>query len=99
MIADDAVLRVRRPVRYRVIGGEGVVVVQDEAHVVGLNPTGVAVLRLLDGERNVGDVVRALAAAYEADPARLRADVAALAGELVRLGVVETVDTPTGGPA
>lgn len=89
MLRDDAVMRKRRPVRHRVIGGEGVVLVQDQAHVVGLNATGAAVLEAIDGRRTIGDVVDLLVARFDADPGRIRAEVVALAEELTRLGVIE----------
>lgn len=92
MSGPEAVFARRKAVRWRRVGSEAVVVVQDRAQVVGLNATGAAVLEALDGERTAAEVVEALAPRWDVPRERLAADVARILGELAALGVVETVE-------
>jgi PqqD family protein of HPr-rel-A system len=57
-----------------------------------LNPTGVDVWRLLDGQRDAQDLAREVAARYpEADADAVAGDVAQFLEELVAAGLVEAV--------
>jgi hypothetical protein len=92
MTGSDAVFARRSAVRWRRVGRDAVVVVQDRSQVVGLNPTGAAVLEALDGTRTVDEVVEALAPRWEVPRERLAADVARVLDELAALGVVERAE-------
>jgi hypothetical protein len=61
-----------------------------------LNPTGVEIWTLLDGQRRAGDVAAELARSYpEADPAAVAVDVDRFLDELVAAGLAERVtDSP-----
>lgn len=88
----DATLRVprlRRDTRYRVVGGQAVVVVQDAGEALVLNEVGSRVLELVDGERPVGEIVATLHGEYEVSQAELARDVAEILAELVAAGVLD----------
>lgn len=55
---------------------------------LALGPTAEAVVRLLDGTRDLDTVVAALVAEYSADRRVLSSDVRALASDLLRLRLV-----------
>jgi hypothetical protein len=74
----------------RKIEGETIIVpiaagigdLEDELYTV--NPTGDAILSLLDGKKTLNDVVNSLSSEYEADKEELKADVTGFANELFR---------------
>ncbi len=74
----------------RKIEGETIIVpiaagigdLEDELYTV--NPTGDAILSLLDGKKTLNDVVNYLSSEYEADKEELKADVTGFANELFR---------------
>ena len=49
----------------------------------------VAVLQLVDGKRSIGTIAGDLATKYNADPAAIERDVAAMIGDLIAKRVVE----------
>jgi pyrroloquinoline-quinone synthase len=59
--------------------------------VMMLNPTGEAIVRLLDGERSVSDLIAALAIRYQVPPELLGKDVAEYLSGLCERHVVEPV--------
>jgi len=63
----------------------------DTGRVAGLNPTGVAVWKLLDGVRTVDEVTAAAASGYADAPADAGAEVAALIESLVAKGFAAIV--------
>lgn len=85
----DSVLRLRRDVRYRLLDGEAVVVIQGSAEVLGLNGVGSRVLTLLDGRTSLRSAVEQLVSEYEVEPARLTDEVLAFGAELAAAGIVE----------
>lgn len=89
MFATDAVLRLADQVRYRVVDGEGVVLLQETAEALVVNGVGARLLDLLDAPRTVGDLMLQLEAEYEVEPQTLARDVQAFLGDLVQAGVVE----------
>ena len=94
MLSDNRVFRPRSDVRFRVVGNEAVVVLQDAAEVIALNDVGGSLLTLLDSRRSVGALVDALSAEYDADGETLRQDVESFLAELLRAGVIEEVEAP-----
>lgn len=92
-----SVVRLRPEVRMRVVEGEAVVLVQDRAVIVGLDPVGTRVIGLLTGDSSPRDLAAALRCQLDAGEADVEGDVLRFLGELVSLGVVEVVDGPAGG--
>ena len=91
MIALTSVVRPCRDVRYRIIGGEAVVVRQDAAEIVVLNETGARVLELMDGILSVAAIVDTIAEEFDAPYPDIERDVMAFIGELMDLGATEPV--------
>lgn len=77
--------------RFRRVGAEGVVLVQDRREVLGVNRVGARVLELADGEMAVGLLLERMAAEFDAAPETLEADVIPFLEELVSAGVLEIV--------
>lgn len=87
----SSVLRLRSDVRYRMIEGEALVLRQEAAEVLGLNPVGSRVLELIDGQRSVSDLLRILEGEYEVERAELESDVLGFLGELLQDTALEEV--------
>lgn len=82
-------LRLRTDVRYRVVADEAIVIRQRAAEVLVLNEVGARILELLESAPSLDELVRALAAEFEAEPEVLRADAEAFLSELTEAGVLE----------
>jgi len=78
----------------RVVEGEAVVLVQDRAVIVGLDPVGTRVIGLLIGDVSPRDIAAALRRQLDAGAADVEGDVLRFLTELVSLGVVAVVDAP-----
>ena len=74
--------------RYRAIGGEGVVVRQNAGEVLVVSEVGARVLDLLETEAAAGDVLRTLAGEFDVDGSTLERDVLAFLGELLEAGII-----------
>ncbi len=74
-------------VRFRAVGGETVVLRQNDALVLVLNEVGGRVLELADG-RTESEIVDELIDEFEVERAELEADVSAFVTELIGEGVV-----------
>lgn len=92
MSEGEAVFRRCSSVRYRVIEGQAVLIVQDRREAVVLNEVGTRILELTDGETSVEAIVSRLMDDYEVERQQLATDVAGHLAELESLGVVEPVD-------
>jgi hypothetical protein len=88
----ERVFRPRRDVRYRTVGGEGIVLRQEAREVLVLNETGARVLSLLDGRRDVAGVEAALEAERDAPAQEIRRDLEEFLEELLAAGVVEEIE-------
>ena len=71
------------------LGDESVVLDVKQGRYFGMNDVAARVLELLDRPRSLAELKEALVAEYEVDPARLEADLRALAARLVELGLIE----------
>lgn len=89
MTSESSVFRIRRDVRFRVVGEEAVIVRQENAEVLAINEVGASVLELLDSRRSVREILAALLEEYDADRDSLSSDVTRFLGELRDAGVVE----------
>jgi coenzyme PQQ biosynthesis protein PqqD len=58
---------------------------------LALNRSSAAIVRLLDGEHKVGEIVAKLGAESAGDPARIAADVEAFLAELERRALLEWI--------
>lgn len=75
--------RRREGVALRKIGDEGgLVVLPDQAEVKSLNPVGIKIYGLLDGEHTVEQIATAVEAEFDVSLAQARSDVEAFLGEL-----------------
>jgi len=82
------VLQLRRGVRLvRDEGGERTLLLSPERGLI-LGPTAEAVVRLLDGTRDLDSIVATLRGEYSVDRQALEDDVGALASDLLRLRLV-----------
>lgn len=96
--APDRMPRGRTDVDEEVLDGEAVVYDPRTGALHHLNATATAVWGLCDGETTVADAVRELADAFAAPAEQVRADVAALLGDLAERGLLEP-GPPAGEPA
>jgi PAS domain-containing protein len=99
MIDPEAVLALRKDVRFRRVADEGVVLVQEDGRVLGVNDSGARVLELMDGRRTLREIVDVLEREVAAERTAIEADVAAF---VVRLrearALVETAPGASGAP-
>ena len=86
------VLRPRSDVRYRNVGGEGVVILQDAGEVLAVNELGVRVLELMDESLSIAEIVGRLLEEFDAERADVEEDVSEFVRELLEIGVVEVVE-------
>ena len=84
------VLHLRSDIRHTRVGGEGVVLRQDDAEVLVVNDVAARVIELLDGSRSLADIVETLQQEYDIDADTLAADIAAYGRDLTEAGVAET---------
>ena len=78
---------------------DGEAVILDEAHnrLHHLNATACLVWSCFDGSGTIDEIVRDLASAYGASPARTGTDVLALARELATQGLIDGVEPEVAG--
>lgn len=89
-LADTIVPRLPRGVRLREDAARGGWVLLAPERALTLDDIAVAILREVDGARDVGAIVAALAATYDAPAEQIAGDVRAFLGDLVAKGLVET---------
>lgn len=97
-IKKDGVYNTSEDVVAREIEGELIIVplvagigdLEDELFT--LNETGKAIWDQLDGKRNLGEVITALAQAYDAPPGEIEVDVLGLVEELLRRRMLVEVE-------
>ena len=83
--------KLRDDVRYRVIDTQAVILRLDAGKVHSLNEVGAQILKLLDGNRQLGEIIARLEQEYEVAGEDLRDDVFRLLDELLDAGIVEEV--------
>ena len=99
MIDPEAVLALRKDVRFRRVADEGVVLVQEDGRVLGVNDSGARVLELMDGRRTLREIVDALGREVDAEKAAIETDVASFVARLREAGaLVETAPGTNGAP-
>jgi hypothetical protein len=78
----------RSDVRFRKVFGEGLIIRQDAAEVLGLNPTGARIVELVGTGAPETEIVAALCQEFEVDEAQARDDLRRFIDELAEAGVV-----------
>ncbi len=81
--------RKRPDVRFRNIGGEGIVVMQSSAEVLVVSEVGARVLELIESGNAVGGILTAISAEYDVDSAVLEHDALAYLQQLLDADVIE----------
>ncbi len=84
-------LRRLEGIAWREIDGEAVLVNVRRDEVMHLNPTAAFLWSLLDGERSLAEVARAISEEFEVGEATAEADAVSFARELLERGAVEVV--------
>jgi hypothetical protein len=91
-VIDAGTVLARRPdVRFRRVDEEGVVFIQEQARVLGLNETGMKVLERIDGVAPVGALLQDLAAGLGMAEEKLEGDILPFLEDLVSRGALEVV--------
>lgn len=99
MIDPEAVLALRQDVRFRRVADEGVVLVQEDGRVLGVNDSGARVLELMDGRRTLREIVDVLEREVDAERTAIEADVASFVARLREArALVETAPGASGAP-
>jgi hypothetical protein len=79
-------------VRYRILEGQAVVVLQDVAQVLVLSEVGARVLELLDGKRKLVAVRDLLLVEYEVDEPQLEQDLNDYINQLKEAGIIRCTE-------
>jgi hypothetical protein len=79
-------------VRYRILEGQAVVVLQDVAQVLVLSEVGARVLELLDGKRKLVAVRDLLLVEYEVDEVQLEQDLNDYINQLKEAGIIRCTE-------
>ena len=87
--------RLRPDVRFRIVGGEAVVLRQDDAEVLVLNGVASEMLRLLADGMELAAVEESLLETFEVEPEDLERDLSEFLAELESGGVIERQDAST----
>lgn len=74
--------------RFRVLDGEGIVVLQKAAEVLVLNPVGAFIVERIQADAALEEVVEEVVERYEVDADRARRDAVALVESLVEAGAL-----------
>lgn len=82
-------------VRYRVIGGQAVIIVQDAGEAIVLNEVGTRVLELVEGEHGFATIVDELCEQFDVERQQAETDLDDYLRDLVEAGVVESTEPPT----
>ncbi len=91
MIGPESVLRRSDEVRYRIVEGEAVMILQKAGEALVLNEVATRLLDLLDGVTPVSRWVDRLLEEHEVERPLLERDVVEFLGELCDLGAAEVV--------
>jgi hypothetical protein len=84
--------RRKSDIRFRIMDGEAVVVLQDAAEVLVLNEVGTRILQLVDQGATEDQILAVLLGEFEVAPDELERDLREFLREMLHQGIVETVD-------
>ena len=86
----SSIFRRTSSVRFRNVGGEGVIVHQDAGEVMVVNGTGALVFEFADGKHTLEEILSTVAERYpEQNREQVTADVVAFADQLLEAGALE----------
>ena len=89
MLHADTVLRFSPVASMQSLGDGAVVLLADSGQLYTCNETTEAVLKLVDGQRSLGEIIDVALERYETSRATLEEDFTAIALELVQEGVLQ----------
>jgi len=75
--------------RFRVMGDEGVFVLQEAREVLVVNQVGAFIVKELEGARSLDELVAAITERYDVDSKRARADASSLLASLLKAGAIK----------
>ncbi|HET7698276.1 MAG TPA: PqqD family protein [Vicinamibacterales bacterium] len=76
------------------LAGEVIILGLDDSMYYGLSGAGTRIWELLQSPRTIGDVIDAIAAEFDADRARIAADLDALLADLASRGLIAITRPP-----
>ena len=79
-------------VRYRVIGGQAVIIVQEAGEAIVLNEVGTKVLELVEGGHGFASIVDELCEQFDVERQQAETDLDDYLRDLVESGVVESTE-------
>jgi hypothetical protein len=91
--ADDRFFRRCGDVRYRVVGGQAVIIVQDAGEAIVLNEVGTRVLELIDQNLSSSQIAEALCEHFEVEIEQASSDLESYLGDLQEAGVIAEIDS------
>ncbi len=97
MISLSTIVKTAGYVRYRNLGGEGVVMNQEAGKILVLNEVATRLFELFDGRRSIEELVGRLEEEYEVEPQQLRRDVVRYLEELIEHDLVEAIGSSRAG--
>lgn len=91
MIPLRTIVKTMGYVRYRNLGGEGVVLNQKAGTILVLNEVATRLFELFDGRQSIEELAALLEEEYEIEPQQLRRDVVRYLEELIEHELVEAI--------
>ena len=82
-------------VAYRVVDGSAVIVLAYSGEVQVLNPVGTRIWELIDGTRNVREIVEHITAEYSVSVEQAGQDVESFIQELLQARAIQLADAPS----
>ena len=92
VIAEDTVLAFQQAASMQAVADGAVILLADSGQLYTGNGTTEAILRRIDGQRQIGDLAAALCDEFDIDPETAVADTIEIAERLVGEGVLRVVE-------
>lgn len=92
MLTVDSIIKRNEKIPWRVIDGEAVLVDIGKGEVIHANPVAAAVWDMLDGKKNLFEIIEQILCRFEATPETARQDVIEFANILHEKGLIEFCD-------
>ncbi|WP_456408253.1 PqqD family protein [Thiolapillus sp.] len=87
-IEPSTVLQLKSDVRQTRVGGEGVILRQDEGEILVVNEVAIRFVELIDGDKDLNELTDLLFQEYDVEKNTLAADLEEYADELIRQNVL-----------
>lgn len=91
-ITKDTILAFQKTASVQAVADGAVILLSDSGQLYTANSTTEAVLRHIDGQRRIGDLVAALCEEFDIGPETAAEDVIEIAGRLIDEGVLHVVE-------